>query len=112
MVGASGAISGVLGAYILLHPGATVRVFIFLGIFFWIAHVPALIVLGVWFAMQLFSGLATPTSAEGGVAVWAHIGGFIAGMPLIMIFKRRWVEVLEKPRSSPFQIERRRGPWG
>ena len=112
MVGASGAISGVLGAYILLHPGATVRVFIFLGIFFTVAHVPALIVLGVWFALQLFSGLATPTAGEGGVAVWAHIGGFIAGMPLILIFKRRWVEVMEKPRSPPFFIERRRGPWG
>ena len=112
MVGASGAISGVLGAYILLHPAATVRVFIFLGIFFTVAHVPALIVLGVWFALQLFSGLATPTAGEGGVAVWAHIGGFIAGMPLILIFKRRWVEVMEKPRSPPFFIERRRGPWG
>jgi membrane associated rhomboid family serine protease len=112
MVGASGAISGVLGAYILLHPGATVRVFIFLGIFFTVAHVPALVVLGLWFVMQLFSGLATPTSAEGGVAVWAHIGGFIAGMPLILLFKKRWVEVMEKPRSPPFFIERRRGPWG
>src|ERR1044072_2197777 len=83
MVGASGAISGVLGAYILLHPGATVRVFIFLGLFFTVAHVPALIVLGIWFLMQLLSGLATPTSAEGGVAFWAHIGGFVAGLILI-----------------------------
>ena len=56
MVGASGAISGVLGAYILLHPGATVRVLIFLGFFVTVAHVPALIVLGIWFALQLFSG--------------------------------------------------------
>ena len=71
-----------------------------------------MIVLGVWFAMQLFSGLATPTSSEGGVAVWAHVGGFIAGMPLILLFKRRWVQVLEKPHSRPFSIERRRGPWG
>jgi membrane associated rhomboid family serine protease len=46
------------------------------------------------------------------VAFWAHIGGFIAGMILIMVFKRSWVEVLEKPRTSPFHIERRRGPWG
>ena len=63
MIGASGAISGVLGAYILLHPGATVRVFIFLGFFFWIAHVPALIVLGVWFLMQLLSA-AAPAAAK------------------------------------------------
>jgi membrane associated rhomboid family serine protease len=112
MIGASGAISGVLGAYILLHPGATVRVFIFLSIFFTVAHVPALIVLGIWFLMQLLSGLATPTASEGGVAFWAHVGGFGAGLVLIMLFKRRWVEVLEKPRTSAFHIERRRGPWG
>jgi membrane associated rhomboid family serine protease len=112
MVGASGAISGVLGAYILLHPGATVRVFIFLGFFITVAHVPALIVLGVWFLLQLFSGLATPTSTEGGVAVWAHVGGFVAGIVLIMVFKRRWVEVLERPKTPPFHMERRRGPWG
>jgi membrane associated rhomboid family serine protease len=74
--------------------------------------VPALIVLGIWFLMQLLSGFATPTSTEGGVAVWAHVGGFIAGAILILLFKRRWVEVLEKPRTSPFHIERRRGPWG
>ena len=55
MIGASGAISGVLGGYILLHPGATVRVFIFLGFFVTVAHVPALIVLGVWFLLQLVS---------------------------------------------------------
>ncbi len=112
MVGASGAISGVLGAYILLHPRATVRVFIFLGVFVTVAHIPALIVLGVWFLMQLFTGLATPTSAEGGVAVWAHVGGFVAGAILIMLFKKRWVEVLEKPRTPAFHVERRRGPWG
>jgi membrane associated rhomboid family serine protease len=112
MVGASGAISGVLGAYILLHPGATVRVFIFLGVFFTVAHIPALLVLGFWFLMQLVSGFATPTSTEGGVAVWAHVGGFIAGAILILFLKRRWIEVLEKPRTAPFHIERRRGPWG
>jgi membrane associated rhomboid family serine protease len=111
MVGASGAISGVLGGYILLHPGATVRVLLFLGFFVTIAHVPALIVLGVWFLLQLLSGFATPT-AGGGVAFWAHIGGFVAGLALISIFKRRDVPVLEKPHHRPFQIERRRGPWG
>jgi membrane associated rhomboid family serine protease len=112
MVGASGAISGVLGAYILMHPGATVRVFIFLGVFVTVAHIPALIVLGVWFLLQLFSGLATPTTSEGGVAFWAHVGGFVAGLALIMVFKRTWIEVLEKPRTPPFHIERRRGPGG
>jgi membrane associated rhomboid family serine protease len=110
MVGASGAISGVLGAYILLHPGATVRVFIFLGLFFWIAHIPALIVLGVWFAMQLLSA-ATPAAGEAGVAFWAHIGGFVAGLALVPFFKRRAVPMLERPVSRPFHVERRRGPW-
>ncbi len=111
MIGASGAISGVLGAYVLLHPGATIRVFIFLGFFFWIAHVPALIVLGVWFLMQLFSA-AAPGAGEAGVAFWAHIGGFLAGLALITFFKRRWIPLLEKPHSKPFHVEQRRGPWG
>jgi membrane associated rhomboid family serine protease len=111
MVGASGAISGVLGAYILLHPGATVRVLIFLGFFATVAHIPALIVLGIWFALQLFSGLATPVG-EPGVAFWAHVGGFVAGLVLVSFFKRRDVPMLERPHHRPFQIERRRGPWG
>jgi membrane associated rhomboid family serine protease len=111
MVGASGAISGVLGAYILLHPGATVRVFIFVFFFVTVAHIPALIVLGVWFLMQLVSA-ASASAAEPGVAFWAHIGGFVAGLALIPFFKRRWVEILERPRHRPFEIERRRGPWG
>jgi rhomboid family protein len=111
MIGASGAISGVLGAYILLHPGATVRVLIFLGFFITIAHIPAWIVLGFWFLMQLVSA-AVPASGEAGVAFWAHIGGFITGLALIMIFKRRWVPILEKPYTKPFHIEHRRGPWG
>jgi membrane associated rhomboid family serine protease len=92
MVGASGAISGVLGAYLLLHPRATVRVLIFLGFFVTLAHVPALIVLGIWFIGQLWSAAATPPG-EPGVAFAAHIGGFVAGMALV-----------------PFM--RRRGPWG
>ncbi len=111
MVGASGAISGVLGAYILLHPGATVRVFIFLAFFVTVAHVPAWIVLGVWALMQLVSA-SNVSAADPGVAFFAHIGGFVAGLVLIPLFKRRWVELMEKPRTAPFQIEKRRGPWG
>ncbi len=111
MIGASGAISGVLGAYVLLHPGASVRVFIFLGVFFTIAHVPALVVLGVWFLLQLLSA-AAPAGGEAGVAFWAHIGGFLAGLALISFFKRRTVPILEKPRTKAFHIEHRRGPWG
>jgi membrane associated rhomboid family serine protease len=112
MVGASGAIAGVLGGYILLHPGATVRVLIFLGFFITMVHVPALLVLGVWFALQLFAGLATPMTEGGGVAFFAHIGGFVAGLVLVSLFKRRQVPILERPHHRPFQLERRRGPWG
>jgi membrane associated rhomboid family serine protease len=111
MVGASGAISGVLGAYILLHPGATVRVLILLGFFVTVTHVPALLVLGIWFLGQLLSVGFTST-AEPGVAFWAHIGGFVAGMALAPLFKRRRIPLLERPRHRAFQTERPRGPWG
>lgn len=111
MVGASGAISGVLGAYILLHPRATVRTLIILGLFITVVHVPAVIVLGLWFLMQFISAAAMPTG-EGGVAFWAHVGGFVAGMVLVFPFKRRAVAVWQPPRSRAFETERRRGPWG
>ncbi len=85
MVGASGAISGVLGAYVLLFPRARVLVLIpGLGL----TKVAAGIVLGMWFVMQLFSGGMSIGSAGGGVAFFAHIGGFLAGMALIGLFKR------------------------
>lgn len=89
MVGASGAIAGVMGGYLLLFPKARVDVlFIFL-IFFRIFAIPAWIVLGVWIGLQFFSGFATPTE-DGGVAYWAHIGGFAAGLVLILpAFLRR-----------------------
>jgi membrane associated rhomboid family serine protease len=111
MVGASGAISGVLGAYILLHPRATVRTLIVLGFFVTIVHVPAAIVLGIWFVMQFLSAAAMPTG-EGGVAFWAHVGGFVAGVVLVFPFKRRAVALWQAPRSHAFELERRRGPWG
>ena len=110
MVGASGAISGVLGAYMLLHPHATVRTLIFIGFFITIVHVPALIVLGVWFLMQIVSGML-PSSGEGGVAFFAHIGGFVAGMALVPFFKKPNVGLFQPSRSRAFEIERRRGPW-
>ncbi len=111
MVGASGAISGVLGAYMLLHPGATVRVLVFLGFFVTVVHIPALIVLGAWFALQLFSGLSAPVD-QPGVAFWAHIGGFVGGLVFVGFFKRRDVPVLERRHHRAFEIEPRRGPWG
>ena len=111
MVGASGAISGVLGAYLLLHPRATVRTVIFLGIFVTMMHLPALIVLGLWFLMQLVSA-AFSNSGEAGVAFWAHVGGFVAGMALVPLFKKRDVALFQPPRYRAFQVERQRGPWG
>jgi len=111
MIGASGAISGVLGAYLLLHPFATVRVLIFVFLFVTVVHVPAMFVLGLWFLTQLAS--ATLSSSGGpGVAFWAHIGGFVAGMALVTLFKQKTVPLLERSRSRPFSLERRRGPWG
>jgi len=76
-IGASGAISGVLGAYLVLYPGARVLTLVFLG-FVYIVPIPAIIFLGYWFALQFLSGTLAPLI--GGVAYWAHIGGFIAGM--------------------------------
>ena len=78
MVGASGAIAGVMGGYLLLFPKARVDVLIIIVIFFRIFPIPAWIVLGVWFALQLVNGAITPLDG-GGVAYWAHTGGFVAG---------------------------------
>jgi membrane associated rhomboid family serine protease len=111
MVGASGAISGVLGAYVLLHPQATVRVLLVLGVFVTIAHVPALIVLGLWFLTQIASAAFSQTDGPG-VAFWAHVGGFVAGMALVPIFKKRGVPLFQPRHSRPFEIEHRRRPWG
>lgn len=89
MVGASGAISGVLGAYFVKYPKARVLVIIPI-IFIWtIRPIPALFVLGLWFIMQLFSGVSTIGMQGGGVAFWAHIGGFVAGVILIFLFPRQ-----------------------
>ena len=100
MIGASGAISGVLGAYLLLHPFATIRVFIFLGIFATITRVPAILVLGFWAVGQFISAAATPID-QPGIAFWAHIGGFIAGMVLVFVFKRRDVPLFQPRVSEP-----------
>jgi membrane associated rhomboid family serine protease len=91
MIGASGAISGVLGAYLLLHPRAHVMVLIPLGFFSQLTRLPALLVLGLWFALQLVSELGAPEGA--GVAFRAHIGGFVAGMALIPFFKYQRVNL-------------------
>jgi len=86
-IGASGAIAGVLGAYIVLFPNARVQTLIFLGYFARMTQLPALLVLGFWFVLQLFNGLlAFGMTQMGGVAWFAHVGGFVAGLLLVRLF--------------------------
>ena len=115
MIGASGAIGGILGAYLVLHPRANVRMLFVILFFIRIISVPAAVVLGLWFVMQFISGATTPTSGDdGGVAFWAHVGGFVAGAVLVPFFKRRDVNLFEGHHSKAFQVtpattSRRRG---
>lgn len=89
-VGASGAIAGVLGAYILLYPGSRVRVLMGRGV----VQVPALLVIGLWILLQFVSGIGSisNTADTGGVAYMAHIGGFAAGFALTFLFRGRGVQ--------------------
>lgn len=90
-IGASGAISGVLGAYLLLFPKARVLTVIPIFIFLQFVELPAILILGFWFVLQFFSGLASlgyGASEGGGVAWWAHIGGFVAGLILILPLRK------------------------
>lgn len=82
-VGASGAIAGVMGGYLLLFPRARVDVVVIIVIFFRVFTLPAWVMLGIWFALQVFGGFSTPAQG-GGVAFWAHAGGFIAGIVLTL----------------------------
>lgn len=89
-LGASGAIAGVLGAYLLFYPHQRVKVW--MGLLFGIVEVPAIIVIGLWGLLQFVNGLGSlsqGTAQTGGVAYWAHIGGFIAGLALALPFRRR-----------------------
>ncbi|MEZ5558884.1 MAG: rhomboid family intramembrane serine protease [Pseudomonadales bacterium] len=85
MVGASGAIGGVMGAYALLYPRVRVNLLIFLGFYVTTIGVPAVFMLGYWFLLQLLQGLPALGQQEGGVAFWAHVGGFVAGIVLIKL---------------------------
>jgi membrane associated rhomboid family serine protease len=89
MVGASGAISGILGAYTLLYPKAPIHTLIFLGFFVTRIIVPAYLMLGYWFLLQLIGTAPRIGSENGGVAFGAHVGGFIAGIVLIGFFKKK-----------------------
>lgn len=98
MVGASGAISGVMGAYLVLYPRVRVYAFVPLGFFMTSIALPAWVMLVYWTVIQLFGGLAsTVLVQQGGVAFWAHVGGFLAGVVLIKVFARR--DYVEQHRS-------------
>ncbi len=104
-VGASGAIAAVLGAYALLYPRARVLTLIFIVIFFTILELPALVVLGAWFLLQVLYGaadLTQPLGAQGGgVAYFAHIGGFLFGLLLIRVFANRVQDDYDRHRRIP-----------
>jgi membrane associated rhomboid family serine protease len=88
-IGASGAIAGVMGAYMVLFPRARIRTLLILGIFIQIVRIPAIVMLGYWILIQVLSGFAEFGSRTGGGIAWfAHIGGFIAGFFLIMVMKK------------------------
>ena len=84
-LGASGAISGVLGAYIVMYPKAKILTLLLIRLV-WIVPIPAVVFLGFWFLLQL---LYTSLGTGGGVAYWAHIGGFVAGMVLVFVFRKK-----------------------
>lgn len=87
MIGASGAVAGVLGAYLILYPTARIGILLPIFFFFTTIELPALLVIGWWFIQQFFYGLGSLTlAASSGVAFWAHIGGFIAGLVMILPF--------------------------
>lgn len=113
-VGASGAIAGVLGAYFVLYPRSRISTLVMLGWWWEMVEIPAVFVLGVWFLLQLTGTLGTGGLVGGGVAYWAHIGGFVAGVVLILMLggrklTRRWRRRPPSPwyedRPYPFR------PW-
>jgi len=91
-IGASGAISGVLGAYFILYPSARIITLVPIFILPWIVEIPAIVYLGFWFLSQLFNGalaIVAGAQAFSGIAFWAHVGGFLAGLLLVKPFERR-----------------------
>ncbi|HMF87476.1 MAG TPA: rhomboid family intramembrane serine protease [Gemmatimonadaceae bacterium] len=107
-VGASGAISGILGAYLVLYPKVRVRMLFFFIIFFKVIPIPAWLVLLWWFFWQLVAALPELARGEdltGGVAVWAHVGGFVAGVLLVKLFENRHLVVRRVPVNRPASSE-------
>lgn len=109
MVGASGAISGVMGAYLILYPRVKVYVLVPIFIFFTSIALPAWMMLGYWFLIQFVSGLLSAGDEMGGVAFWAHIGGFVAGIVLIKFFTRD--DYIAGHRTRQWRPQRVMGDW-
>jgi membrane associated rhomboid family serine protease len=102
-VGASGAIGAVLGSYVVMFPRSQVRVLLLLGFFMVVRRITAVLFLGIWFLMQFFTGFASlgaETAQTGGVAVWAHVGGFIFGLLIGFLFRGR-AQQLTLEREEP-----------
>lgn len=103
-LGASGAIGAVMGAYIVMFPESQVKVLLLFGFFFFIRRVTAIFFLGLWFVMQFFSGIASlgaQTAQTGGVAVWAHVGGFLFGLLIGFLFKSKAEEMSLEQEGRP-----------
>jgi membrane associated rhomboid family serine protease len=112
MVGASGAIGGVLGAYLLLHPKARILVLIPVFIFPYFVRVPAAFVLGLWFVLQIVNTTLFSDSGGGGVAYLAHIGGFVAGALLILVMRKQGVLLFDRGRLEAIAAHQvPRLPW-
>ena len=109
MVGASGAISGVMGGYLVLYPNVRVYTLVPLGFFITSMALPAWVMLGYWFLIQFVSGLAAFGGGMGGVAFWAHIGGFVAGVVLIKLFARS--DYIAEHRAHQWRPRRVMSDW-
>ncbi len=97
MLGASGAVSGVLGSYFILFPSSSIKTFLFMFFFVTITKIPAVIYIFYWFVIQLFSGIISLplTFAAGGIAFWAHVGGFVSGLIITRRFRMKKTEIIE-----------------
>jgi membrane associated rhomboid family serine protease len=113
MLGASGAIGGVLGAYLVLYPRARVVAVVPIFVFLQFVELPAVIFLGLWLVMQILGGFSSEFAGGGGVAYWAHIGGFVTGIVLGALFRPRAHGVPQDHHLGPREIppERPRPPW-
>jgi membrane associated rhomboid family serine protease len=106
-LGASGAVAAVLGAYVVMFPHSRVRLLIFLGYFVRFTRVAALLFVGIWFITQLFNGVASlgvRTAQSGGVAFWAHVGGFVMGLIVGFLLRGRAPELERRPEQRRWRF--------